>query len=72
MCLAQFLRVRLTHPALFIKRDDCAGLDTGGNKTRQLGFLTADSVNSHVNVARITMKFAHFIFAYFAESKNKP
>lgn len=31
-------------PQLWIKRDDCTGLSTGGNKTRKLEFLMADAV----------------------------
>ena len=31
-------------PNLHIKRDDCTGLGTGGNKTRKLAFLMADAV----------------------------
>lgn len=31
-------------PNLYIKRDDCTGLATGGNKTRKLEFLMADAV----------------------------
>ncbi len=30
-------------PRLFIKRDDCTGLASGGNKTRKLEFLVADA-----------------------------
>jgi L-cysteate sulfo-lyase len=30
-------------PKLWIKRDDCTGLGTGGNKTRKLEFLMADA-----------------------------
>lgn len=37
----------LTHhlggPNIYIKRDDCTGLATGGNKTRKLEFLVADA-----------------------------
>ena len=29
---------------LWIKRDDCTGLATGGNKTRKLEFLVADAL----------------------------
>ena len=32
-------------PRLWIKRDDCTGLSTGGNKTRKLEFLMADAVD---------------------------
>lgn|SRR5579863_2192 len=31
-------------PTLYIKRDDCTGLATGGNKTRKLEFLMADAL----------------------------
>ena len=31
-------------PRLWIKRDDCTGLATGGNKTRKLEFLIADAI----------------------------
>jgi L-cysteate sulfo-lyase len=31
-------------PNLWIKRDDCTGLSSGGNKTRKLEFLMADAV----------------------------
>jgi L-cysteate sulfo-lyase len=31
-------------PRLWIKRDDCTGLATGGNKTRKLEFLMADAL----------------------------
>ena len=37
---------RLSHelggPEIWIKRDDCTGLSTGGNKTRKLEFLMAE------------------------------
>jgi L-cysteate sulfo-lyase len=33
-------------PALFVKRDDCTGLATGGNKTRKLEFLIGDALRS--------------------------
>lgn len=32
-------------PKLWIKRDDCTGLATGGNKTRKLEFLVADALD---------------------------
>lgn len=38
------LRQRFDAPPLFIKRDDCTGLATGGNKTRKLEFLVADAL----------------------------
>ncbi|MSP50649.1 MAG: D-cysteine desulfhydrase [Alphaproteobacteria bacterium] len=31
-------------PSLYIKRDDCTGLSSGGNKTRKLEFLMADAL----------------------------
>jgi L-cysteate sulfo-lyase len=31
-------------PAIWIKRDDCTGLSTGGNKTRKLEFLMAEAL----------------------------
>ncbi len=31
-------------PNLYIKRDDCTGLGSGGNKTRKLEFLMADAI----------------------------
>ena len=31
-------------PQLWIKRDDCTGLSSGGNKTRKLEFLMADAI----------------------------
>ena len=34
----------LAGPNLYIKRDDCTGLGTGGNKTRKLEFLMADAL----------------------------
>ena len=33
----------LNGPELLIKRDDCTGLSTGGNKTRKLEFLMAEA-----------------------------
>ena len=32
-------------PQIYMKRDDCTGLATGGNKTRKLEFLMADAIN---------------------------
>ena len=37
------LSAALGGPRLFVKRDDCTGLGTGGNKTRKLEFLVADA-----------------------------
>lgn len=35
---------------LFIKRDDCTGLATGGNKTRKLEFLMADAMQRKADI----------------------
>jgi L-cysteate sulfo-lyase len=39
----QRLSAKLGGPELWIKRDDCTGLSTGGNKTRKLEFLMAEA-----------------------------
>ena len=36
----------LAGPNIFIKRDDCTGLATGGNKTRKLEFLMPDAIKN--------------------------
>ena len=36
----------LNGPKIFIKRDDCTGLATGGNKTRKLEFLIAEALKN--------------------------
>jgi L-cysteate sulfo-lyase len=38
------LSSQLGGPALWVKRDDCTGLSTGGNKTRKLEYLLADAL----------------------------
>ena len=38
------LSKHLDGPRLWIKRDDCTGLSTGGNKTRKLEFLMGEAV----------------------------
>ena len=38
------LTSELNGPRIWIKRDDCSGLATGGNKTRKLEFLLADAI----------------------------
>jgi L-cysteate sulfo-lyase len=40
----------LDGPRLWIKRDDCTGLSTGGNKTRKLEFLMAEAVARQADV----------------------
>lgn len=37
------LTAYLGGPAIYVKRDDCTGLASGGNKTRKLEFLMADA-----------------------------
>ena len=34
----------LNGPQIYIKRDDCTGLATGGNKTRKLEYLIPDAL----------------------------
>lgn len=36
-------------PTLYVKRDDCTGLGTGGNKTRKLEFLMGDALAQGAN-----------------------
>ena len=38
------LSERLGGPRIWVKRDDCTGLSSGGNKTRKLEFLMADAL----------------------------
>ncbi len=40
----------LAGPKLWIKRDDCTGLATGGNKTRKLEFLVADALDKGADI----------------------
>lgn len=44
------LTTLLGGPNLYIKRDDCSGLATGGNKTRKLEFLVADAIAQKADV----------------------
>ena len=37
-------------PQIFIKRDDCTGLATGGNKTRKLEFILADAIDKNADL----------------------
>lgn len=37
-------------PNLFVKRDDCTGLATGGNKTRKLDFLMAEALEQGAEI----------------------
>ena len=40
------LSEELGGPRLWVKRDDCTGLSSGGNKTRKLEFLIADAIEN--------------------------
>lgn len=44
------LSAHLDGPNIYVKRDDCTGLATGGNKTRKLEFLMADAVACNADV----------------------
>ena len=44
------LSEHLGGPKLFVKRDDCTGLATGGNKTRKLEFLVGEALSQNADV----------------------
>ncbi len=44
------LSKHLGGPNIYVKRDDCTGLGTGGNKTRKLEFLLADAIANNADV----------------------
>jgi len=44
------LSKHLGGPGIYVKRDDCTGLGTGGNKTRKLEFLVADAIAKGADV----------------------
>jgi len=44
------LTAALGGPEIWIKRDDCTGLSTGGNKTRKLEFLMAEAMDQGADV----------------------
>lgn len=44
------LTEHLGGPSLYIKRDDCTGLATGGNKTRKLEFLVGDALQNNADM----------------------
>ena len=44
------LSAALGGPSLFIKRDDCTGLATGGNKTRKLEFLVGAAMQAKADM----------------------
>ena len=39
----------LNGPKIYIKRDDCSGLATGGNKTRKLEYLMPDAIKNNAS-----------------------
>ena len=49
------LSEHLGGPNLFIKRDDCTGLASGGNKTRKLEFLVGDAIDQGADM-RVTQR----------------
>ena len=44
------LTKHLGGPNVYVKRDDCTGLGTGGNKTRKLEFLMADAIKKKADL----------------------
>ena len=44
------ISLHLNGPNIFIKRDDCTGLATGGNKTRKLEFLMPDAIKKKADL----------------------
>ena len=44
------LSEHLGGPNLFVKRDDCTGLATGGNKTRKLEFLVGEALQQNADM----------------------
>lgn len=44
------LSAHLGGPRLFIKRDDCTGLATGGNKARKLEFLVGEALSQNADM----------------------
>ena len=38
-------------PQIYIKRDDCTGLATGGNKTRKLEFLIGEALQNNADTS---------------------
>ena len=48
------LSTHLGGPDIFIKRDDCTGLATGGNKSRKLEYLMADALRRGADIVLTT------------------
>ena len=44
------LSEKLGGPEIWVKRDDCTGLSTGGNKARKLEYLMADAISKKAKV----------------------
>ena len=44
------ISIHLNGPQIYIKRDDCTGLATGGNKTRKLEFLMPDAIKNRADL----------------------
>jgi L-cysteate sulfo-lyase len=44
------ISIHLNGPKIYIKRDDCTGLATGGNKTRKLEFLMPDAIKNQADL----------------------
>ena len=40
----------LNGPKIYIKRDDCTGLATGGNKTRKLEYLMPEAIKNKASL----------------------
>jgi len=50
LVLLERLTAQLGGPRIWLKRDDCTGLATGGNKTRKLEYLLAEAARSGTDV----------------------
>ena len=56
----QFMKNITTHlngPKIYIKRDDCTGLATGGNKTRKLEYLMPEAIKNKASL--IAVSYTH-------------
>ena len=77
MHLARFPRVFLAHLStplepmerlskelgveIWIKRDDCTGMSTGGNKTRKLEFLMAEALEQGADMVLIEVQIGAYL-----------
>jgi len=57
-------------PNIFIKRDDCTGLATGGNKTRKLEFLMPDAINKKFPEKQNQSKYGILILSFLSLDKT--